>query len=207
MNIDINAIKNLTFDDIVELGPRGRAIGVASIVVVMSILFWYFYISPEETKLTALETKQTQLEADITNKKDMVAVLPLYQAQIKVMNSRFRQFLKQLPSKTQIPSLLSDVTEDGRTSGLSFRLFKPLANENKTFYQEIPVHIAVVGTYGSIGSFIGKVSKLPRIVTINNISLHRIPATSKQATVLPQLIQMNCTAVTYRYDGDQHAKK
>ena len=208
MNIDYNTIKNLTFDDVLELGRRGMLIGAACVVVLMSIIFWYFFVSPEESKLAALRSRQAQLESSIANKKDMIAVLPLYEAQIKVMNERFKKFLKQLPSKTQIPSLLSDITADGRTSGLSFGLFKPLDYRSKKFYQEIPVHIIVTGTYGSIGGFVGKVSELPRIVTINDISLHRIPFKDKKSTILPQQIQMSCTAVTYRYnDTVIHAKK
>jgi type IV pilus assembly protein PilO len=142
----------------------------------------------------------------VREKQLLAANLPAYQAQIQEMNLRFERFLQQLPNRSQIPSLLDDVTLAGRSRGLEFELFQPLPETNKDFYAEIPVKIKVVGSYDEIGRFAAAVAAMPRIVTINDIDISRVANTGSPAAraAATQKLVMQCTATTYRYLAEQN---
>ncbi|MHB1580653.1 MAG: type IV pilus inner membrane component PilO [Acidithiobacillus sp.] len=197
--------RNLQMDDIIRWPVKAKLIIIAIIVLVLGILVWFEFIAPENDKYNQLKTQEDGLKIQVRQKQLLAASLPAYQAQIKEMNLRFQNFLQQLPNRTQIPSLLDDVTLAGRSRGLDFELFQPTGEVNKNFYAEIPVKLKVVGTYSDIGRFAAAVAAMPRIVTINNVDIARMPdagATSAAKAQAVQQLVMQCTATTYRYlDG------
>ncbi|HTD91502.1 MAG TPA: type 4a pilus biogenesis protein PilO, partial [Burkholderiales bacterium] len=102
----------------------------------------------------------------------------------------FGALLKQLPGKSEMDALLTDINQAGLGRGLQFELFKPAASETvKDFYAELPITIRVTGNYHDIGAFAGDIGKLSRIVTLNDIS---VGATN-------DTLSMDATAMTYRY--------
>ncbi|WP_230959332.1 type 4a pilus biogenesis protein PilO [Acidithiobacillus ferrooxidans] len=156
----------------------------------------------QNNQYNQLKTQEDSLKTQVRQKQLLAASLPAYQAQIKEMNRRFQDFLQQLPNRTQIPSLLDDVTLAGRSRGLDFELFQPTSEVNKNFYAKIPVRLKVVGTYNDIGRFAAAVAAMPRIVTINDIDIARMPdvgTTSLAKAQASQKLVMQCTATTYRY--------
>lgn len=201
--------RNLQIDDVIRWPVKTKLIVVAIIVLVLGILAWFEFISPENDLYNQLKTQEDSLKIQVRQKQLLAASLPAYQAQIREMNRRFQDFLQQLPNRTQIPSLLDDVTLAGRSRGLDFELFQPTGEVNKNFYAKIPVKLKVVGTYNDIGRFAAAVAAMPRIVTINNIDIARIPdagATNIAKAQAAQKLVMQCTATTYRYlDGSDSA--
>ncbi|MDA8246659.1 type 4a pilus biogenesis protein PilO [Acidithiobacillus sp.] len=196
--------RNLQMDDVIRWPIKTKLIIVAIIVLILGILVWFEFIAPENDQYHQLKTQEDSLKLQVRQKQLLAASLPAYQAQIKEMDLRFQNFLQQLPNRTQIPSLLDDVTLAGRSRGLDFELFQPTGEVNKNFYAEIPVKLKVVGTYSDIGRFAAAVAAMPRIVTINNIGITRMPnagATSAAKAQAAQQLVMQCTATTYRYLG------
>ncbi len=198
-------LRNLQIDDVIRWPVKTKLIVIAIIVLVLGVVVWFEFISPENDKYDQLQAQEDSLKIQVRQKQLLAASLPAYQAQIREMNRRFQNFLQQLPNRTQIPSLLDDVTLAGRSRGLDFELFQPTGEVNKNFYAEIPVKLKVVGTYNDIGRFAAAVAAMPRIVTINNIDIARMPdagATSAAKAQTAQKLVMQCTATTYRYlDG------
>ncbi|MDA8114196.1 MAG: type IV pilus inner membrane component PilO [Acidithiobacillus sp.] len=198
-------LRNLQIDDVIRWPVKTKLIVIAIIVLVLGVVVWFEFISPENDKYDQLQAQEDSLKIQVRQKQLLAASLPAYQAQIREMNRRFQNFLQQLPNRTQIPSLLDDVTLAGRSRGLDFELFQPTGEVNKNFYAEIPVKLKVVGTYNDIGRFAAAVAAMPRIVTINNIDIARMPdagATSAAKAQAAQKLVMQCTATTYRYlDG------
>ncbi|MBU2768952.1 type 4a pilus biogenesis protein PilO [Acidithiobacillus ferrivorans] len=197
--------RSLQMDDVIRWPIKTKLILIAIIVLVLGILVWFEFIAPENDQYHQLKTQEDSLKLQVRQKQLLAASLPAYQAQIKEMNLRFQNFLQQLPNRTQIPSLLDDVTLAGRSRGLDFELFQPTGEVNKNFYAEIPVKLKVVGTYSDIGRFAAAVAAMPRIVTINNIDIARMPnagATSAAKAQAAQKLVMQCTATTYRYLDD-----
>jgi type IV pilus assembly protein PilO len=197
--------RSLQIDDAIRWPIKTKLILIAIIVLVLGILVWFEFIAPENDQYHQLKTQEDSLKLQVRQKQLLAASLPAYQAQIKEMNLRFQNFLQQLPNRTQIPSLLDNVTLAGRSRGLDFELFQPTGEVNKNFYAEIPVKLKVVGTYSDIGRFAAAVAAMPRIVTINNIDIARMPnagATSAAKAQAAQKLVMQCTATTYRYLDD-----
>ncbi|MBU2718874.1 type 4a pilus biogenesis protein PilO, partial [Acidithiobacillus ferridurans] len=164
-------LRNLQIDDIVRWPAKTKLVAIVIIVLILGIVAWLEFISPENNQYHQLKTQEDSLKTQVRQKQLLAASLPAYQAQIKEMNRRFQDFLQQLPNRTQIPSLLDDVTLAGRSRGLDFELFQPTSEVNKNFYAKIPVKLKVVGTYNDIGRFAAAVAAMPRIVTINDIDI------------------------------------
>ncbi|OYV72339.1 MAG: pilus assembly protein PilO, partial [Acidithiobacillus ferrivorans] len=115
-------LRNLQIDDIIRWPIKTKLILIAIIVLVLGILVWFEFIAPENDQYHQLKTQEDSLKLQVRQKQLLAASLPAYQAQIKEMNLRFQNFLQQLPNRTQIPSLLDDVTLAGRSRGLDFEL-------------------------------------------------------------------------------------
>lgn len=198
----LDELRNLQIEDIIRWPIKTKLIAVAILVVLVGIVAWIWFIAPENDKIGQLREQESSLKEQIRQKQLLAAGLPAYQAQIKEMQLRFAQFLEQLPNRTQIPSLLDDVTLAGRSRGLEFELFQPLPEVSKNFYAEIPVKLKVVGTYDAMGQFAAAVAAMPRIVTLNDIDITRLPNTGSNDAAKAQSTQklvLQCTATTYRY--------
>jgi type IV pilus assembly protein PilO len=188
---------NLDLDDL-DLSNIARwpAAARAVIILVMmgSIIFLGYWF---HTKDQLLELDKTaQLEKDLKfifeKKAEQATNLEAYEQQLEEMRQSFGAMLRQLPNKTEVADLLVDISQTGLASGLEFELFKPLPENPKEFYAELPISIRVVGEYHEFGNFVSGVAALPRIVTLHDIHISRV-AESKT------LLGMSVTAKTYRY--------
>jgi type IV pilus assembly protein PilO len=136
------------------------------------------------------KAKEEQLRNTFVDKKKIAVNLPAYRKQLDDIEKQFGALLKQLPGKSEMDALLTDINQAGLGRGLQFELFKPAASETpKDFYAELPITIRVTGNYHDIGAFAGDISKLSRIVTLNDINL----------TNAKDSLAMDATAMTYRY--------
>lgn len=201
----LDELRNFQIEDVIRWPIKTKLIAVAILVVLVGFVAWIWFISPENEKINQLRQQESSLKAQIRQKQLLAAGLPAYQAQIKEMQVRFTRFLEQLPNRTQIPSLLDDVTLAGRSRGLEFELFQPLPEVSKNFYAEIPVKLKVVGAYNAMGQFAAAVAAMPRIVTLNDIDITRLPSTGSDEAAKAQSTQklvLQCTATTYRYLDD-----
>ncbi|MHB1203195.1 MAG: type IV pilus inner membrane component PilO [Acidithiobacillus sp.] len=201
----LDELRNFQIEDVIRWPIKTKLIAVAILVVLVGFVAWIWFISPENEKINQLRQQESSLKEQIRQKQLLAAGLPAYQAQIKEMQVRFTRFLEQLPNRTQIPSLLDDVTLAGRSRGLEFELFQPLPEVSKNFYAEIPVKLKVVGAYNAMGQFAAAVAAMPRIVTLNDIDITRLPSTGSDEAAKAQSTQklvLQCTATTYRYLDD-----
>jgi type IV pilus assembly protein PilO len=131
------------------------------------------------------------LKKDWLAKKTQAINLDLHKQQLREIDTQFGALLKQLPNKSQMDALLVDINQAGLSRGLQFELFRPGASESaREFYSELPIQVRVVGTYHDMGGFAADVGQLPRIVTLNNISIE---------TSAGGNLTMDATARTFRY--------
>ena len=117
------------------------------------------------------------------------------------MRASFGALLRQLPEKTDVESLLVDVSQTGLASGLEIKRFKPSAEEKKGFYAELPIALEVTGTYHQFASFISGIAALPRIVTISGLKLepYKDKGAKSDEIDISGKLKMSATAKTYRY--------
>jgi type IV pilus assembly protein PilO len=152
-------------------------------------------------QIEELETGKQQeetLKKDYLAKKTQAVNLDLHKQQLREIDTQFGALLKQLPNKSQMDALLVDINQAGLSRGLQFELFKPAPSESaREFYSELPIQVKVVGTYHDMGAFAADVGQLPRIVTLNNVSIDA----GKDGN-----LTMDVTARTFRYlDEDEVA--
>jgi len=113
------------------------------------------------------------------------------------MQASFQAILRQLPEKTDVESLLVDISQTALANGLEIKKFKPSDEIKKGFYAELPIELEVSGKFHDLASFISGVAALPRIVTLHNIKLER--KEPKKGEPDDGKLVMKATAKTYRY--------
>lgn len=141
--------------------------------------------------------KKGGLRADFETKLAEAVNLSGYKAQLKEAEQKSSALLKQLPDKSQMDGLLTDINQAGIGRGLEFELFKPGSERLAPLYAEMPISIRVLGTYHDLGAFAADVAKMSRIVTLSDLTISHI--TGKDAKgVVPGKLGMDATAKTYR---------
>ncbi len=148
---------------------RWIAIGVLSV----GLLYggYSFFILPEQQLLVQLQRDEIDLRDAFKIKKARVINLPAYREQVVQIQDRFGVILKQLPDKTEVPALLTDISQAGLGRGLVFRQFKPAPPEASEFYITLPISIDVSGSYHQLAEFISDLAALPRIVKLGDMSI------------------------------------
>ena len=192
--------------DIHELGthnigswPPAIKVLVGVLVMILVLALGYSISTSEvQSQLDLKREEETALKEQFATKAHRAANLARYTQQLKEMENSFGVLLRQLPSDTEVPGLLEDITRTGLGSGLEFEEIKLLPEVTRPFYIELPIQITVTGTYHDLATFVSGVAGLPRIVTLHDFDL--APAKPDGG---PKL-RMSILAKTYRYN-DQGA--
>jgi type IV pilus assembly protein PilO len=163
-------------------------------IVCIAILFagYWLHHKNQLENLKKVQAKEVELRSVFENKAERADNLELYKVQLEEMRRTFGALLRQLPSKTEIPALIVDISQTGLASGLEIELFKPNPESRKEFYAEKPISLRVKGDYHQFGAFASEIAALPRIVTLHNIALQPSSKDNNEMT-------MTATAKTYRY--------
>ncbi|HSH97235.1 MAG: type 4a pilus biogenesis protein PilO [Methylophilaceae bacterium] len=175
------------------LPVKGVLLGILLIILVG--VGYYFIWSPLLDDLATAKAKETDLRQVFLNKKRQAINLDSYKQQMVDIEKTFGVLLKQLPDKSQMDGLLTDINQAGLERGLDFELFKPGQETYNGFYAELPIYIKVTGTYFDLGAFASDISKLSRIVTLNDISI----SSSMSKDGKESALAIEATAKTYRY--------
>jgi type IV pilus assembly protein PilO len=172
----------------------------AILAIVILGLTYYFFVSEQRTQLANLERKELELRGEFEKKQARAVNLEPLKQQLADMETMLQQMLRQLPSKTEMPDLIVDISQTALASGISNELFKPQPEIKKEFYAEKPISLRMVGTYHQFGAFVSGVASLPRVVimTMHDISLK--PRAGGN-------LVLEGTVKTYRYlDDDETAQ-
>jgi type IV pilus assembly protein PilO len=171
---------------------------LVAIFIIPSLLFYFFMFKPQAEKIDALQKQVNVSSEELKKARGIASQLPKFKKEFDDVQREFEATSVLLPKSQEIPNLLRSISDLGRNAGLDFVKFVPGVEIPKDFYAEIPIDISIIGSYHNLGSFLDKVSKLDRIVTVNNINLDRSSA-AKDETEL--LLASTCRLVTYRYTG------
>ncbi len=177
-----------------------------SVLALLIIAAGYFFLwSDEADAFDQAEAKEQELRQTFLSKKSQAVKIEAYRQQMVDIETTFGALLKQLPDRSEMDGLLTDINQSGLGRGLEFELFKPGQEVVADFYAEMPIQIRLLGNYHDIGAFATDVSKLSRIVTLNNISI--IPVTKSVKGGGGALV-LEAVAKTYRYlDSSEIASK
>ena len=185
-NIDLNNVGSL------PLPIKAVLLGVLGLLLV-GIGYWFMW-SPALDELDQSVEKEKELRTVFLAKKSQAIKIEAYRQQMVEIEKTFGALLKQLPDKSEMDGLLTDVNQAGLGRGLEFELFKPGQETVAEFYAEMPIQIKVLGGYHDLGAFATDVSKLPRIVTLNNLVIQPANKEAKDGRLV-----LEAVAKTYRY--------
>jgi len=199
MNLDINQFKDLDLENIGDW--PGIVKGFFTILVFAAVVgvTYYFDTQDQIQQLENERTKEEDLKDEFKVKQSKAVNLQAYREQMTEMCESFRHMLQQLPTSTEIPGLIDDISQSEAYSGLAFEQTKYLKERPSEFYTEKPVSITVSGNYHQLGKFVSRVSSLPRIVTLHSYQITRAKAKQKNDDI--GRLKLSITAKTYRYDS------
>ena len=189
-------------DELRSLDPRDpgrwplpvRAGAVALAFALLSVFGIYMLVWNEQRpELQRRQAEEQTLRQQFREKHAKAVNLEIYKQQLKDIERSFGALLRQLPGKTEVPSLLIDISQTGLAAGLQEKLFQPEPEQKKDFYAELPIKIRLTGSYHQFAEFVSGIAALPRIVT-----LHDIDVKSDNKDAYDQL-SLELTAKTYRY--------
>ena len=200
----IEDLQNIDGEDFKRIGTapvilRGFLVLLACSAVIAAIA--HFMIKPQFDELKVVESKEIQLRQKFDSEQAKAANRTAYIEQLDEMKKTFNVMLRQLPNKTDIESLLVDLSQTSVASGLDVEFFKPETEVPREFYAEYPIRISVTGQYHQFGKFISGLAALPRIVTLSKINITEL-RTKGGAGSDPNSatrLKMDLMATTYRY--------
>ncbi len=195
--MNLQEIRDLDFNDLGNASSGAKAFLLIVIVAAILGAGYWFIVKDQRTQLQSVERQETQLRSDFEDKQRKAALLPVYEQQLEEMRVMLRSLLRQLPSKTEMPDLLVDISQTALASGIETELFEPRGEVLQDFYAELPIAIRMSGTYHQFGSFVSGVASLSRVVilTMRDIALEPVEGQ-------PGVLRMEGTVTTYRYLDD-----
>ncbi len=172
-----------------------RALFVGLTFALVAVGGTYYFVWKDKAPMyDQVKAKEmTELRPRFENRQRKAANYDAYVEQLEEITQSFGAMLRQLPGKTEVPSLLVDISQTGLAAGLDEELFKPGDEVMKDFYAELPIQIRLTGSYHELARFVSDVAELPRIVTLHNVEL------TQQKDARLGALTMDVTAKTYRY--------
>jgi type IV pilus assembly protein PilO len=176
-----------------------HVIAVAVCFVVLSVVLVYFFVWTDRAPvLQQAEDQEQTLRNEYRDKHSKAINLQVYKQQLSDIERSFGALLRQLPSKTEVPNLLVDISQTGLAAALEEKLFQPGQEIKRDFYAELPIHIQLTGSYHQFGAFVSGIAALPRIVTLHDIQITPVGKSGNY-----DQLQLDLTAKTYRYLDDE----
>ena len=171
---------------------RAGAVGLTFVLLTV-ILVYLFVWQTVRPQLLQREREEQGLRQQFEVKHAVAANLSVYRQQLKELRRSFGALLRQLPGKTQVPSLLEDISDTASAAGLKQRLFEPGKESEKEVYAELPIKMQLTGSYHQFGEFVSDIAALSRIVTLHDIQIKPITKNAYDQ------LSLTLTAKTYRY--------
>ena len=195
----LDDFRRLNFREVGKWPLAPKIIVLALVVLFIVALGAYFDWKDQWDSLQTAEQEEGRLRDQFKEKKAKAINYDLYVQQLAEVEQSFGALVKQLPNRSEIDALLTDINQAGLGRGLQFDLFRPAPQERMAdFYAELPITIKITGNYHDIGAFASDVAALPRIVTLNDIAIVNDKGT----------LTMDAVAKTFRYlDEEEMAKQ
>jgi len=195
----VDQFRNLNTRDVSTWPIAPRIAAVVAVILVVIVLGWYLFWSDQLTDLQRGQDEEVTLKGQYKDKLQQAVNLEPLKRQKELATQYVARLEKQLPSKSEMDALLSDINQAGIGRGLQFELFRPGQVTVRDYYAELPINVRLVGNYHDIAAFTSDIASLPRIVTLNNLSI-----TMPNNATTP--LTFEAVAKTFRYlDADEIA--
>ncbi|WP_313345906.1 type 4a pilus biogenesis protein PilO [Stenotrophomonas sp.] len=196
-------LKDLDFNNIGSWPQQAKIVFCALLALLIIVASWFVLISGKRDELASLEQTEVGLRADFEKEQGRAVNLEPLKQQLAQMEQVLQQMLRQLPSKTEMPDLIIDISQTALSSGLVNELFQPGEEVPKEFYAEKPIALRMVGSYHQFGAFVSGVASLPRVVILTMHDINLKPKDPKTGiTARSGALELSGTVKTYRYLDD-----
>lgn len=189
-------------EKILKLPTKQKVLLLILVLLLEAAALYYALYQPRLTEYKEQKARLEELQRQTEESSRIANNLPRFKAEYEQLKKDLDAALTELPNQKEIPSLLTSISNLGRSAGLEFLLFRPKPEVPKDFYAEVPVDIAVSGTFYNVADFFVAVGKLPRIVNINNVSVSDIRSSGDRTT-----LRVNCLATTFRFLDQKETKQ
>jgi len=203
MEDTLRSLREFDFSDLDldNVGSWPMAVKVIIWVLLLILVLaggYYYHIKGLQETLSREQQRESKLKDEFEDKAFKAANLDAYRQQMVEMKESFGALVSQLPSDTEVPGLLEDITNKGLLNGLDIKSINLQKEKSREFYVELPISISASGSYHDLGAFISGMAGLPRIVTLHDFQINM---NDNNATKL----NMNIISKTYRYKDDEGA--
>jgi len=197
------SLKNLDINNI-GAWPKNAKTGFCVVLAIFILALSYFlFVRGKTQTLESLEQEEVRLRQDFEKEQAKAANLEPLKQQLAQMEQVLQQMLRQLPSKTEMPDLIIDISQTALSSGLTNELFQPEPETLKEFYAEKPIQLRMVGNYHQFGAFVSGVASLPRVVILTMHDINLKPKDPKAGIGPRGALELSGTVKTYRYLDDE----
>ncbi len=194
----LSDLNDLDFNNLGTWPLPAKIGAVIVIIVAVSFAGWYFHISNLLDELESKQRQETSLRSEFQQKQRVVANIDAYRERLAQLEAMLDDLIQQLPTGTEMPDLLEEVSNLGRLNGLVFQLFRPESERRQEFFAAVPISIRATGTYHQFGQFISSIAGMERIVTLENAELSPVGGDG-QFNAGPRTLNISATLQTYRY--------
>ncbi|WP_376697399.1 type IV pilus inner membrane component PilO [Wenzhouxiangella sp. EGI_FJ10305] len=192
--MDLSEIRDLDFNNVGSASTGVKVILLGLLALVILVGGYFYIIKDKRETLDQREQVERELKQEFETKQQKAANLPAYEEQLAEMEEMLEVMLRQLPSRTEMPELLVDISQTALGAGIDNELFEPQAEVKRDFYAEQPINVRMVGTYHQFGNFVSSVASLSRVVilTMRDISLEPVEGSQGR-------LRLEGVVTTYRY--------
>jgi len=176
---------------VIDMTTAQKVLIFALTFLLLCVSFYYLKYKPQAERIKSLKTEIAGQAKRLAELKQAAAQAKALEAEIAKMEEEFSQLVKLLPDQREIPGLLDNISRLVSQAGLEQISFQPQPEKPQEFYAAIPVRLELTGSYHELGVFLDRVSKLDRIVKVENLVLTRLKQVQK--------LQVGCTVMTYRF--------
>lgn len=182
------------------MAVRGTAVSLCFILL-SAVCLYLFVWSSQQPELEELQNQEVSLRDELRTKHSKAVNLSVYKSQLADIERSFGAMLRQLPSKTEVPNLLVDISQTALAAALEDKLFTPAEEIKRDFYAETPIKVRLTGSFHQFGAFVSGIAALPRIITLHDVEI--TPVSNSDGY---DKLQMDLTAKTYRYLDDDEVR-
>ncbi len=204
--MNLSDLQNLDFSEIGSWPLAARVLLLAFVMVAVVAGGYWFHIKNLQSDLTASQQREVALKREFQQKQNIAASLDEYRQRLADLGVLLEELVRQLPTRTEMPDLLEEVSNLGRSNGLIFQLFRPAGERRQDFFAVVPIAIRATGSFHQFGAFISSISAMERIVTLENATL-TVPGNRSLTEINIDNLTIDATLQTYRYLETEEAAR
>lgn len=179
--------------------PQNQKIALlASIAILLLVAYWFALFNAKREQLGAANERLSELQVQLAENRTLAADLPRFREELGKLDAELTEALRQLPDEKELPVLLTNITTLGKNAGLEFKDFIPQQEVKKGFYAEVPISISLRGSFHNLASFFDELSRLDRIVNVENFSIDGVRVRTNAVE-----LQISGIATTFRFLSEE----